>query len=840
MIAPAALVLADLLASPPMMSATRVSEPPKIDGRLDDAVWSLAQPVSAFTQKFPGEGKPPSDPTTIRVLYDDEAIYIGFECPQRSAPIVERLTRRDRTVESDRVSVSLGSRADRKTAYEFSINASGSLVDALRFDDTEVSTDWDENWDARTARTDQGWSAELAIPLRILRFDPASAQSWDFQARRYISELQETDEWAYIPRSEAGEVSRYGRLAGLEGLSAGAPLELRPFMVGRVRRLDPGSTGLTSGTDLAGSGGLDLKWHPTRSLVLDATFNPDFGQVEADEVVLNLGTFETYYPEKRPFFLEGLDLFSTPRQLLYTRRIGRAAPTPALRSDAPFGERLVDFPPPSTIYGASKLTGALGDKWQIATLQALTGRSDVDVQLADGTRARRLVDPLTAFDVLRLKRELPGNGYVGMMMTATTHAEPTSEYPRSAPGSILCPNGVVTSSSGRCFNDAYVASLDWKWRSKDGDWVTGGQLIGSTLRDGPPRVVRDGTVIRSGDVGAGALAYLHKEGGKHWVGEVDLEYEGRKLDYNDLGYNQRANDYRWWAAAEYRELERSGPLLESHAKLGTFGRRNLDGVPIGGGYQAVAFGKLSNHWFAYTELHWRPTWFDDREVGDGTALEHAALVGYEIGVDSDPTRRVSFRTWTRTQLLSDGFVQRGDASLLVRVLPQFDFEVLPTWVYTRGEPRFTGRGAADGQYLFGRLEAKSIGAVLRATYTFTPRLTLQTFGQLFLASGHYSSPSSVQTDPAAPRPVVHLSELRPLAAAPTTNPDFQEGSLNVSVVLRWEYSLGSTLYLVYTRSQSPAVTLGSGEDPHLSFTSVRRAPAADVFLAKLTYWWPSR
>jgi hypothetical protein len=842
-----AVVLADAIAiAPPHVAATRTSDPPTIDGKLDDAAWKLAPAVSTFTQKFPDEGDAPSDATIMRILYDDDALYVAFECHQAHAAIVDRLTRRDREVEADRVSVFVGSRGDRKTAYEFTVDASGTLVDAIRYDDTERSLDWDENWEARTSIEPQAWTAELKIPLRILRFETEATQSWDFQARRYISEKQETDEWSFIPRSVAGEVSHYGTLDALEGLEARSPLELRPFVLGRFRRLDAGSTGAVSGTDFKVSGGLDLKWHPTDSLVLDATINPDFAQVEADQLVLNLTSYETYYPEKRPFFLEGIDLFATPRQLLYTRRIGRAAPSPTLRTDAPYGEQLVDIPQPATIYGASKLVGSLADKWQIATLQALTARNDVEVQDQNGVRTSRPIDPLSAYEVVRIKRELPGNGYVGVMATAVTHAELSGNNPFApaslggGPGTALCPSGVVVPFGHRCFDDAYVGALDWRWRSDGGDWITGGQMTATTLRDGPPRFVRDGTVINPGDVGTGAFVYLNKEGGKHWVGESQFEYEGRKLDYNDLGYNQRSNDYRWWLALEYRELEKWWELLETHARVEIFGRTNLKGQLIGHGYQINTSGKLSNFWTFFTEVHWRPTYFDDREIGDGTALQRAGLFGYELEFASDPTKRVSFEVNTQTQWLSDGFAEYGDAGVLFRALPQLDVELLPTWVVSVGEPRYAAAGAAPGEYVFGKLNAKSIGTVLRATYTFTPRLTLQTYGQLFLASGHYSDFTSFTSDPNGDRPTVHLSDLQPYATPLPTNPDFQQGALNLSAVLRWEYTLGSTLFLVYTRSQAPIVTLLPGEAAMLSVGSVRRAPAADVIMAKISYWWATK
>jgi hypothetical protein len=844
------------LTDAPHLPAVRATKPPDIDGDTSDVVWREAAATTAFTQKFPHEGDAPSERTTMRVLYDDDALYVAFDCEQEHAPVVEHLSRRDRLVEADRVEIDIGTRHDGKSAFQFTVNAGGVLTDAILFNDTDSSADWDENWEGRVARTARGWSAELRIPLRILRFSSASVQSWDLEARRYISEKQEIDEWSYIPRDAAGEVSRYGSLDDLRGLRASSPIELKPFVLGRVRRRDAATTQLASGTDASFSAGADVKWHPTQTLTLDGALNPDFAQVEADQQVLNLTTYETYYPEKRPFFLEGIDMFTTPRQLLYTRRIGRAAPAPNLRDSPPYGEQLVDVPEPAPIYGASKLTGQLADHWTIGTLSAVTGENDVAVQLADGSRDKRVIDPLTSFNVARVKRELPGNGHVGAMVTTVNRSEPTDRYPFLAPAAgenptatRLCPTASAPSTpiltvpvkvpyGSRCFNDAYVGSLDWRWRSPGGDWVTGGQAIATSLHEGPPRAVRDGTIIKPGDVGSGAFVFLNKEGGTHWVGDVALEYEGRKLDYNDLGFNQRSNDYRWRTDVEYREMKPWWLFLESHARFEYFGRTNIDGLLIGSGYQLNVSGTFKNFWQYFTEVHWRPAYFDDREVGDGTALQRRGLFGYELEVSSNPAKAVSFHAETQTQAVEGGaFIFNGTAGVLTRALPALDLELLPTAIYTTGEPRYASAGANPGQYVFGKLEAKSLGATLRATYTFMPRLTLQTYGQLFLASGHYSDFASFQSDPAGPRPVVHVDSLVPYTLPLPVNPDFEEGVLNVNVVLRWEYALGSTLFLVYTRAQVPSVTVAPGDAATFGLVPIGRAPAADAVFLKLSNFW---
>jgi hypothetical protein len=837
---------------PPHVRALHVVEPPVLDGRLDDAAWRDAPASAAFTQKSPREGEAPTERTSVRVVYDDDALWIGVDCEQKGSPVIARLTRRDREVEADWVSVALDTRRDEKSAFVFEVNAGGALLDAVRFNDADFSTDWDENWDARVSVHKDGWSAEYRIPFRILRFETLREQSWGFEVRRYVSTRQETDEWALVSRAVGGEVSHYGKLDGLVGLSARTPFELRPFVVGRVRRQDAtsltvptlGNTTLTSNlpgvTDFTPSIGADIKWHPSQDLTFDATINPDFAQVEADQLVLNLTTYETYYPEKRPFFLEGMDLYSTPTQLLYTRRIGAVPPLPTIRPN----EQLLDVPQPTTIYGASKLTGTLAPGWSVATLQAVTAPNSVPVLQGDGSHASRIVEPLSAWNVLRLRRDLGQASYVGLMATNVTRAEDTSSYPLAAPGQSVCPastqaarSTTVVAPGARCFDDAYVGAADWRWRSPGGDWASNGLVGASMLAHGPARTVPDGTVIRPGDPGVGATGYLGKEGGEHWVGDVWGAYGSRKFDDNDVGYNQRANLVGAGADAEFRTLVPWRRFLETHTRLEAWEGVNDSGLQLFGGVNVNTSGKLDNFWRYFFQLHWHPHYFDDREFGDGAALERSALVGNDIRVQSDTTKLLAVGLHARTEVLTDGgFNYYADADLLLRVLAQLDVDLAPTFTANEGEPRYVTIGSVAGEYVLGHLDAKSLGATLRATYTFTPRLTFIAYAQLFLASGHYSGFLSLLSNPAGPRPLVPLDGLRP-TPPPSSNPDFEEGVLNVNAVLRWEYKLGSLIYLVYTRSQVPNVTLAPGEQGTLDLGSVRRAPAADVVILKVSYWW---
>jgi hypothetical protein len=820
----AAFLLLAQLAAPHAMAA-RTSSPPKIDGELDDAAWASAPVQDGFTQKFPNERSAPTGKTSFRVVYDDDALYVGIACEQPDAPIIARLTRRDRFIESDRVSVSIDTRGDGRSAFELTVNAAGVLSDALRFDDTKIDSDWDETWDARTKRTPHGWTAELRIPLRILRFSVAPGATWGLQVRRYVSALQETDEWSFIPRAGGGEVSRYGKLEGVDRIRPAGLVELRPFVLGRIDRTDAGTGTLRTGAKLGASAGLDAKWHARSDLKLDLTLLPDFAQVEADRLILNLTNEEVQLPEKRPFFFEGRDVFATPLPLLYTRRIGRIAPeAPELRE----GEALVDPTEPARLLGATKLTGKLREGLRVGSLAAYTAPNDVDVQARDGSRGARPVEPRALFQALRLRQELPGNATVGLFAGSVLRGEETLRY------ASLCPNGISVPLGGRCTHDAYVGAVDGRWRSADGDFSGTAQVVGSALRDGPTRRFRDGTAVASGDTGVGGTVKLAKEGGVPWVGEVSYEGASRKLDYNDLGYMRRQNLHSFSADLEYRTLSPWLFTNETHSRIELFRRLNTDGLVLAHGYQINTSWRLQNFWQFFVEAHFRGRHFDDREIGDGTALERRELVGLEVELSTDPRRTVVGELATQTQRVFDGFFFNGSAKAIVRPVPQLEIELGPQVVHASGEPRFAGR--RDDALVFGKLRATEASLTTRATYTFTPRLSLQTYAQAFFAAGHYSDFGDVPSARAGRGAVVHRDELR-ATNAPAENPDFRDAAINMNVVLRWEYLLGSTLFLVYTRTQAPHIELGPGQRGHLDFTALGRAPATDTVLLKLSYFF---
>lgn len=832
-----------VLSSPPHAQAARVVQAPVLDGRVEDQAWTVAPVGDGFTQKWPKDGASPSERTSFRILYDDKNVYIAVACDQRKAPVLARLTRRDREIESDRVEITIDSRGDATSAFHFSVNAAGVLRDGLYFDENDLNTDWDENWEAWTASTAGGWSTEIRIPLRVLRFEARPVQDWGFNVQRHIAYNQEKLEWAYVPRTEAGYMSRLGRLDDLRDLRPGAhEIELRPFIVGRFARQDAemgpaavGMAGLASvhrrwrtAGDAAfmaagASVGIDARLHLSRDVTFDATVNPDFGQVEADEVVLNLTKFETFYPEKRPFFLEGMDLFETPMRVLYTRRIGRVPRLPRLAQ----GEEPALALGPDTIPVALKLVGRPGGLFNLGLLSALTSANAVPVLRADGTTIERLAAPLTAYNVLRIKRAAGNGGHLGLFATATNR-------PMAASGERLCPGEETPSAASSCFADAYVAAADTHVRLRR-DYTIDAQALVSVLDGGLPRSLPDGTVIRPGELGTAMVFSVDKDGGKHWVWDWDNEFTSRGFDNNDLGFSERQNQIVSGIDLAYRTTDPWWHTLETESAFEYEQARNLDGLRLKDEYQLNTEWKLRSFWSMKVAALYRRAAFDDREVGDGTALERARAWVCELGLVGDPRNALAGSYEQVISWRPNGVAVEARATLTFRLLPQVDLDLTPEVGYTQGEPRFIER-MGDREFLFGRLTAREVGATMRATYTFTPRISLQAYAQLFLASGEYNEPSAYIGAPNA-RPTISLRDLIPAASMPSERQDFQEAALNANILLRWEYRLGSVLYLVYNRAQLPDIELDPGARPRLDLRVLPRAPAVDVFMMKMSYWW---
>lgn len=769
-----ALLLAVLTTSPPL-HAQRTSAKLTIDGRLDEAAWAAAEPVSDLRQLQPDEGAPPSERTEVRVLYDDSALYVAFTCfDSQPGRIVTRLARRDEDAQADDVELELDTRGDHSSAFHFGVSAANVQRDAIRTGDDAYDFAWDAVWTSAVTLGEHGWVAELRIPFAELRFDAGAEGGWRVQLGRAIARKNEKLLWAFKSRAEFGAIARFRPLEGLLGLPQPHGFFARPFALLAVQRGD--GTGLSPRL----SAGLDLRYALGSSLSFDLTALPDFGQVEADPALLNLSTFETLYPERRPFFVESAPLYQlhdafgerTGAQLFYSRRIGAGG---------------------APIWQATKLSGRVGETVSLGLLDAATAET------ADA--------PLSNFAVARASAALGHGLTLGGMVTDVRRQVPALA------------------------RDVTAAEAELGWAGFDGEWLAQGHVMGSRVNGGPERVLRDGTLVKAGDLGFGARVEVAHPAGLVF-GRALFETYSPALTLDEAGHLQRANLHRLFVQLGVQLFDR-GPFQQSKTALEVFGRNAWDGAVILRGANLNNFTQWNNFWSTWLELQWNGVGYENRELGDGTRFERPALWGLEWSLDTNPSRPISAGTSGVAHLTRIGLDVDCGAYLSANPIDRLRLSLEPSLRRVTGDVRHV-ETLGPGEYRFGLQEALGAGLTLRSTLTFTPRLTLQLYAQLFFADVQYRE--LYEATERAGGTVV-LAALRDVAIDPRGYAE-RLVSLNVNVVFRWEYLPGSVLYLVYTRGQggTPEYEDARGR-PRIDLAGLGRVPAQDVLMVKLAYYF---
>ena len=805
--------------------AARRTGPIRLDGKLDEPAWQAAPENGGFTQASPDEGKPASVRTVFRFLWDDDALYFGAICDDPEEPTAT-LSRRDRQTEGDSVQFDLDTTLDQRTAYHFQVFAAGQQLDALHYNDTSYTGDWDAAWESAVARTPTGWSVEMRIPLRVMRI-PENARLMGLNVYRILSRRHEEDQWRYRPRGRPGDISRFGLLDGIEGIHPVRSLELRPYVGASLIRAAPALpavpkpefdtcafTGIDQVHQVSACAGLDLRYNLASDLALVATINPDFGQVEADQRVLNLSTFETFFPEKRPFFLEGLDLFKSPLradvggpyggdayQIFYSRRIGRAPDKPDLNDD----QTLVHQRPFVPVLGAAKVTGTVG-KTSVGMLSALEPRVFAEIDTAGSVSRRRTIEARNTA-VLRLRRPM---GDVGLLGFTGTASDPFS----------------TDAELGLTRHHAHVGAADLTLYNHDRSLNFVGQAVGSLLTGHEWQTLRDGTTLGPTASGAAYSARVSRES-EYTFFSANSDLLTPQFTVNDLGFMPRANLFRTVGLAMLRnphqtDLYQSANVLTAAREVRT---SNFDFL-----LERDALLELNltstNFWYWNAGVLYQAPYVDDRELEDGTPIERQKAINLYGFMNTDSRSRLQLQfyfTWARAFGLFERQNQLG-TTLVFRPLPQLDGtfdlsynetagtirQIRPaTALPGQGDPTVTfPRAEAPSrprEYLLAEQQARSISATLRATYAFTPYLTLQAYAQLFTLGIAYGKPLKAMADPG--KPLVTLGSLVPATDADRPpNADERQASLNVNLILRWEWRTGSTFYLVYAHESTNDAT----------------------------------
>jgi hypothetical protein len=768
-------------------SATRITgEVPRIDGFLDDEIWQNIPTTAAFLQLEPVEGAAPSEETSVQIAYDEEALYIAVRCYDKNpADIVSRLVRRDAESEADWVLISLDPHLDRQTGRFFGAYASGSVSDGIYANDRDDDDTWNGVWEVKTAIDATGWVAEFRIPYYVLRFSPREEYVWGLNIERYISRKREHLHWNLMYKGEPGLVSQFGYLEGIRSINPPLHLEYTPYAMGR--------TIVDGGSDYFGNAGSDIRYGISSSLSLTAAINPDFGQVEADPAQLNLTAFEDFFDEQRPFFVEGADLFTSgDYALFYSRRIGRRPGYFALPEDATEEDR----PEATTIIGALKLTGKTEGKTSFGLLQAVTASERADIARvvdADTKRDKYRVEPLTNYLVGRVRQDvLEGTSNIGLF---------------------------ASSVNRRDGHSAYVGAADWDLKFRKDTYNITGILAAS----------RAGI---NSDRKSGYIAHIELDKrGNGREAEIGFAALSPGIEINDLGFLRRGALIRNWAEAQYFRYTPIGPFRELEARVQGELEWNYDGTRLRNSVNVSHWFDLHNYWRLHLHYGRKFEAMDDDDVRRGGPIVKKLGESWIHGrVETDERKMVS-------AYIHPDF-RRGDGgrSSVFGVRSGLEFRPLPS-VEISMEPRYERRktdaqwvGLFDGNWVYGELESRTLDLTTRAELSFSPELSVELFLQPFIAIGDFGAFKSLTRAESYDFVPYALDE----------NRDFHQRSLKSNLVLRWEFSPGSTLFIVWAQSRSAELADPARED--LEFRPLNRLGSSfsddgdHVFLTKISYW----
>ncbi len=849
-------------------TATLITNPPAINGDLDDEAWMQGEWSGDFLQFEPSEGAPVKQKTEFKIVYDDNNIYVAIKAWD-TAPdsIVSRMTRRDDT-DGDEVVVAFDSYFDQRTAFGFGVSAAGVKGDLIWTDDGQNEDEsFDPIWYVKTAIYDWGWAAEMRIPLTQLRFSNTEEQVWGLEVIRVIYRHNETDLWQPIARNASGRVHNAGLLHGLRNIKPRTLFDLTPYGVTKLETYQ-GEAGnpWQDGSGFTASAGLDAKIGVTNNMILSLSLNPDFGQVEADPSEVNLTAFETYFREKRPFFIEGKNITSYNLgvgggddgndNLFYSRRIGRR---PSLNHSAGEGE-FAWTPSFTPIMGAAKLTGKSAGGWSVGIIEAVTSQVNTKIyNVQSEETSYRTAEPLTNFTVGRVQKDFnEGNTIIGVMGTSTIRMldETTENYFHKSATTA----GIDFTQYFKEMNYIFQLRTAFSNVSGTADAIARTQrsIIHNFRR--PDAEYTEYDPMRTSLSGFGGNLMTGKIGG-NWQLLYLAAWKSPSLELNDIGYMQVADQYLGVGVINYNIYKPFGIFNNM-----SFGTNLIHMMDFGGNTNIMAVSQswsagYKNQWSSFISGQLSSPETDNLMLRGGPAMKMPGQLYIGGSIDSDWRKKLSgeidFRFYRTFQDVRTSYSMSFE--LEYRPINTLTISAEPEWSRTINEMQYISTVSATSgvytpRYIFGAIDQKILSLSLRVDYNITPDLTIQYWGQPFFGSGDYSEFKRI-TDPVAAdygnryedfgsgdlqytirQRYYSIDENRDSFIDYTFgNPDFRVSEFLHNLVIRWEFRPGSTAYLVWSQTREYSDTDGlfdlNSQADYL-FTGPR---PHNVFVAKLSY-----
>lgn len=828
--------------------ASRVSTPPVLDGRTDDPAWASAQVIDQFLEYDPNEGRESRFKTEVRVIYDDRYLYVlarMFDPAPDS--IISLLSRRDVRTSSEQLKLMISSYNDKKTAYEFITNPAGVKRDFYVSNDNNEDGSWDAVWDVATRIDSVGWVAEFRIPFSQMRYPPGDQHTFGLMVVRDIARTGQRDSWPLYHRNNQGYVSQSGTLDGIGRLPSPRRLELMPYTVVKndTRDFGAGRAGGLARYDHPNkmTAGIDLKYGLSSNLTLDATINPDFGQVEADPAQLNLTAFETFFEERRPFFLEGAGIFTFNTScgdidsgctgLFYSRRIGRNPQLADLYGDPTSATA-------TPIAAATKLTGRLANGFSIGLLDAVTQRVD-GVTLLNGQLPS--IEPRTNYGVLRLQRDQSdGQGDMGLMLTAVNRS--------------LDPGGAP-----HLRDAAYTGGIDLRRRFFSNNYEVRSFVAMSDVHGTPDaiaalqtntvhayqrpddRVAYDPTrTILRGDA---ERISVSKFGGGITRFQSVYQRFSPGFESNDLGYQRRADEqmFRNWFALQYQKPSKY--YQRAFFNFNAQERWSTEGLVLGNGLNQNSHVQLPNFMWVHLGFNYDEfmTAYDDRGARGGPAVRISPNQSFWAGIESDSRPAITGSVWWGGWRGDEGHSWNAylQPQLGFRVSSRFSTSLGINYQRNADDKQFYASygdvGSDTTHYTFARLDQTTLGLSTRVNFTATPNLSFQFYGEPFNTNGTYANWKELNDQ----RAEAYADRFRSYKSGPGVFDGFNFRQFRSNMVLRYEYRQGSTLFVVWQQGRSNFLSPGDpGYMPDYKVSRDYDSPFRDhpnnTFLVKWSYW----